>query len=98
MASFSLIRNRLNSQFPTMLQIDRMRCQMIHTHRFTFPTNKLIKPATSLKVLTNCTIHQIVILGTLKLIRPDSNGIEQSYELFLVIATKDVNGDGVSML
>jgi hypothetical protein len=98
-ASFSLIRNRLNSPISDYASDSRSNALSNDPHASVYISNQinLLKPATSLKVLTNCyNSPNSDFRVLLKLIRPDSNGIEQSYELFPGYSNlKDVNGDGV---
>ena len=98
-ASFSLIRNRLNSPISDYASDSRSNALSNDPHASVYISNQinLLKPATSLKVLTNCYNSPNNDFRVLfKLIRPDSNGVEQSYELFPGYSNlRDVNGDGV---
>ena len=98
-ASLTLIRNRLNTPISDYASDSRSNALSNDPHASIYISKQinLTKPASSLKVLTNCYNSPNSDFRILfKLVRPDSNGVEQSYELFPGYNNlRDVNGDGI---
>jgi len=98
-ATIALIRNKLNTPISNYISDNRSNLLINDPHSSIYISNQitLLKPASSLKVITNCyksSSNDFRILY--KLIRPDSSEVDQSYEFFPGYSNlKDINGDGV---
>lgn len=98
-STVALIRNKLNNPISNYV-IDSRTNNLINDPHASIYISKqvtLLKPASSLKVITSCYKTSSSDFRVLyKLIRPDSSGVEQSYELFPGYGNlKDINGDGI---
>ena len=98
-ATVALIRNKLNNPISNYNSDNRSNLLINDPHSSIYISNQitLLKPASSLKVITNCYKTSSSDFRVLyKLIRPDSSEVEQSYEFFPGYSNlKDINGDGV---
>jgi len=98
-ATVALIRNKLNNPISNYISDNRSNLLINDPHSSIYISNQitLLKPASSLKVITNCYKTSSSDFRVLyKLIRPDSSEVEQSYEFFPGYSNlKDINGDGV---
>ena len=98
-ATFVLSRNRINN--PVLNYIDDSRSNQLvnDPHSSTYISNKvtLLKPATSIRVITNVYRNSSADFRILyKLFRSDSSEIDQTYQLFPGYNNlKDVTGDGI---
>jgi hypothetical protein len=98
-STVALIRNKLNSPISNYVTDDRSNILLNDPHSSIYISKQinLLKPASSLKVITNCYKSSSSDFRVLyKLIRPDSSGVKQSYEFFPGYSNlKDINGDGI---
>jgi hypothetical protein len=98
-ATVALIRNKLNTPISNYISDNRSNLLINDPHSSIYISNTitLLKPASSLKVITNCyksSSNDFRILY--KLIRPDSSEVDQTYEFFPGYNNlKDINGDGI---
>lgn len=94
-----LIRNKLNKPIANYISDNRSNLSINDPHSSVYISNQinLVKPASSLKVITNCYSSSSSDFRVLyKLIRPDSSEIDQSYEFFPGYSNlNDINGDGI---
>jgi hypothetical protein len=97
--SVALIRNRLNSPITNYSSDPRSNNLVNDPHASVYISKQinLVKPATSLKVITNTYRSSSSNFRVLyKLIRANSTGTDQSYELFPGYNNlNDLNGDGI---
>jgi hypothetical protein len=98
-STVALIRNKLNKPISNYISDDRSNLLLNDPHSSVYISNQitLLKPASSLKVITNCYRTSSSDFRVLyKLIRADSSEVEQSYEFFPGYSNlKDINGDGI---
>jgi len=98
-ATVALIRNKLNNPISNYITDNRSNLLINDPHSSIYISNQIIllKPASSLKVITNCYRSSSNDFRVLyKLIRPDSSEVDQSYEFFPGYSNlKDINGDGI---
>ena len=98
-ATVALIRNKLNTPITNYISDNRSNLLINDPHSSIYISNQitLLKPASSLKVITNCYKTSSSDFRILyKLIRPDSSEVDQSYEFFPGYSNlKDINGDGI---
>lgn len=98
-ASFIGFRNRLNKPISNYPSDSRSNNLIDDPHSSVYISNQinLLKPATSLKVITTAYRHSSSNFRVLyKLIRADSSEVNQSYEYFPgYLNLKDSNGDGI---
>lgn len=98
-ASFIGFRNRLNRPISNYPSDSRSNTLIDDPHSSVYISNQinLLKPATSLKVITTAYRHSSSNFRVLyKLIRADSSEVNQSYEYFPgYLNLKDSDGDGI---
>ena len=98
-ASFIGFRNRLNKPISDYSKDPRSNTLLDDPHSSVYISNRinLLKPASSLKVITTAYRHSSSNFRVLyKLIRADSSEVNQSYEYFPgYLNLRDSNGDGI---
>jgi len=98
-STIALIRNKLNKPILNYVSDSRSNLLINDPHASVYISNQinLVKPASSLKVITNCYTSSSNDFRVLyKLIRADSSEVDQSYEFFPGYSNlTDINGDGI---